>query len=290
MRALCDNDIPPMSDDDLEATVQARLERQRLLVECPSTTFDFIVEESVFMRRLGGVEVTRDLIDHILVTVAPRNVTLQIMPADAEFHACMAGPIQLLETPDGTWRGYSEGQENGRLITDPKQVSRLHARYARLRSQALPPNDLARQFARCHDHQGVRAAHSAPGCRGVFVVAGQRSGQVDQRHSAPRIRRRLLRLGCRIDGIFDLGRRKPTQCRDEHRLPGAVRPKEGDPQRACVCLGQTRCQASSTRVSVEDLLRLCTQREYEGVRPPVSHARSHLHLRSWIQSRSRSAQ
>ncbi|MBJ7000103.1 helix-turn-helix domain-containing protein [Streptomyces sp. CRPSP2-6A1] len=134
MRALCDNDIPPMSDDDLEATVQARLERQRLLVECPSTTFDFIVEESVFMRRLGGVEVTRDLIDHILVAVAPRNVTLQIMPADAEFHACMAGPIQLLETPDGTWRGYSEGQENGRLITDPKQVSRLHARYARLRS------------------------------------------------------------------------------------------------------------------------------------------------------------
>ncbi|MFE9925198.1 Scr1 family TA system antitoxin-like transcriptional regulator [Streptomyces sp. NPDC005774] len=141
MRALCDNDIPPMSDEDLEATVQARLERQHLLVEYPNTTFDFIVEESMFVRRLGGAEVTSDLIDHVLRTVAPRNVTLQIMPADAEFHACMAGSIQLLETPDGTWRGYSEGQENGRLITDSKQVSRLHARYARLRSQALSPND-----------------------------------------------------------------------------------------------------------------------------------------------------
>ncbi|MFE0731223.1 helix-turn-helix domain-containing protein [Streptomyces antibioticus] len=139
MRALCEEDIPPLSDDALETTVRARIERQQLLRERPNTTFDFIVEEAVFMRRLGGIDVTRDLIDHVLAAVAPRNVTLQIMPANAEHHACMAGPIQLLETPEGSWRGYSEGQENGRLIADPKQVSRLHMRYARLRSQALPP-------------------------------------------------------------------------------------------------------------------------------------------------------
>ncbi|WP_432032606.1 helix-turn-helix domain-containing protein [Streptomyces antibioticus] len=139
MRALCEEDIPPLSDDALETTVRARIERQQLLRERPNTTFDFIVEEAVFMRRLGGIDVTRDLIDHVLAAVASRNVTLQIMPANAEHHACMAGPIQLLETPEGSWRGYSEGQENGRLIADPKQVSRLHMRYARLRSQALPP-------------------------------------------------------------------------------------------------------------------------------------------------------
>lgn len=141
MRALCENDIPPLADDALEATVQARLERQRLLVERPNTTFDFIVEEAVFIRRLGGLDVTRALIDHVLETVVPRNITLQIMPADAEHHACMAGSIQLLETPDGSWRGYSEGQEDGRLITDSKQISRLHMRYARMRSQALSPKD-----------------------------------------------------------------------------------------------------------------------------------------------------
>ncbi|MCF4135894.1 helix-turn-helix domain-containing protein [Streptomyces sp. Tue 6430] len=141
MRALCEEDIPPLSDDALETTVRGRIERQLLLRERPNTTFDFIVEEAVFMRRLGGAEVTRDLVDHVLEAIAPRNVTLQIMPANSEHHACMAGPIQLLETPEGSWRGYSEGQENGRLIADPKQVSRLHMRYARLRSQALPPKD-----------------------------------------------------------------------------------------------------------------------------------------------------
>ncbi|WP_031508836.1 helix-turn-helix domain-containing protein [Streptomyces megasporus] len=141
IRALCENDIPPLTDDALEATVRARLDRQRLLYERPNTAFDFIVDEAVFMRRIGGVEVTRGLFDHVLEAVKARNVTLQVMPACTEDHACLAGPIQLLETPDGRWRGYSEGQESGRLIADPKEVSKLHMRYARLRSQALPPKE-----------------------------------------------------------------------------------------------------------------------------------------------------
>ncbi|MEU9178914.1 helix-turn-helix transcriptional regulator [Streptomyces sp. NPDC048550] len=139
MRVLCENDMPPLSDADVEATVRARRKRQLLLVERPHTSFDFIVEEGVFARFLGGVEVTRELLDHVIEAVAPRNVSLQIMPTRSEQHACLAGPIQLLETPDGQRRGYSEGQESGRLIADSKEVGRLYMRYARLRSQALSP-------------------------------------------------------------------------------------------------------------------------------------------------------
>ncbi|MET8248910.1 helix-turn-helix transcriptional regulator [Streptomyces sp. NPDC005202] len=141
VRALCENDIPPLSDDALEATVHARMERQQLLRERPNTTFDFIVEEAVFMRCLGGAQVTSELLDHVLKLSSLRNVTLQIMPSNSEQHACLAGPVRLLETPDGHWRAYSEGQENGRLIADQKAVSRIHMRYARLRSQALSPKD-----------------------------------------------------------------------------------------------------------------------------------------------------
>ncbi|MEW1660360.1 helix-turn-helix transcriptional regulator [Streptomyces sp. NPDC093707] len=141
LRALCENDIPPLSDEALEATVRSRMERQRLLSERPGTTFDFVVEEAVLMRRLGGAEVTRELLDHILGLSSLRNVTFQIMPVGSEQHACLAGPVRLLETPDGRWRAYSEGQESGRFIADSKEVSRIHMRYARLRSQALSPKD-----------------------------------------------------------------------------------------------------------------------------------------------------
>lgn len=141
VRTLCENDIPPLADEALEATVRARLERQQLLRERANTTFDFVIEEAIFLRRLGGPQVTAEQLDHVLELNLLRNVTIQIMPANSEQHASLAGPVRLLETPDGHRRAYSEGQENGRLITDPKVVSRIYMRYARLRSQALSPKD-----------------------------------------------------------------------------------------------------------------------------------------------------
>ncbi|MFF9019268.1 helix-turn-helix domain-containing protein [Streptomyces eurythermus] len=138
-RALFENRIPLLTDEQLEAQVAARLERQRMLYERSTVPFHFIVEEHVFMRKLGGAEVMRAQLDHVLECTAPRNVTLQIMPVDSETHPCMDGPLRLLETPQGRRIAYSEGQENGRLIADPKDVRLLYQRYDTLRTQALNP-------------------------------------------------------------------------------------------------------------------------------------------------------
>ncbi|MFF5012632.1 Scr1 family TA system antitoxin-like transcriptional regulator [Streptomyces sp. NPDC001165] len=140
-RAVFDNSIPPLSDQQLEAQVVARLERQRMLTERPNVPFSFIVEEHVLRRRLGGAEVMRGLLDHVLALTAPRNVTFQVMPMDAEYHACLDGPMRLLETPERRRIAYSEGQQNGRLITNAKDVSLLCQCYDTLRSQALHPKD-----------------------------------------------------------------------------------------------------------------------------------------------------
>ncbi|MGA5066378.1 helix-turn-helix domain-containing protein [Streptomyces exfoliatus] len=141
VRAVFDNSIPLLTDGQVEAQVAARLQRQKMLHERPHVAFSFIVEESVFRKKLGGREVTRCMLDFVLERSAPRNVTLQLVPQDAEFHSCLDGPVRLLETPEGKRRAYSEGQQNGRLITDPKEVSLLQQRYDTLRSQALNPKE-----------------------------------------------------------------------------------------------------------------------------------------------------
>ncbi|CAL9390808.1 helix-turn-helix domain-containing protein [Streptomyces sp. enrichment culture] len=140
-RALFDNRIPLLTDEQLEAQVEARMERQRMLYERPTVPFHFIVEEAVLRRRLGGDDVRRDQLDYVLEHTSPRNVTLQIMPLEAEYHSCMDGPLRLLETPEGRRLAYSEGQESGRLIGDSKEVRVLQQRYDTLRSQALHPKD-----------------------------------------------------------------------------------------------------------------------------------------------------
>ncbi|MBM9618792.1 helix-turn-helix domain-containing protein [Streptomyces zhihengii] len=140
-RTLFVNQLPPLGDDQIEAQMAARLERQRLLTERPNTAYSFILEEHLFLRRTGGARVTAELIDHVLRIADLRNVEIQIMPLVQEAHAGLAGPMQLLETPDNRWLAYCEGQESGQMVTDPKVVSMLKMRYARMRSQALTPED-----------------------------------------------------------------------------------------------------------------------------------------------------
>ncbi|MCX5600671.1 helix-turn-helix transcriptional regulator [Streptomyces phaeochromogenes] len=140
-RTLFNERVPVLTDSQIEAQLAARAERQRLLAERPNTVFNFIVEEHVIRRGTGGTQVTRELIDHILTVTELRNVELQLMPMARSVHAGLDGPIRLLETPENEWFGYCEGQRNGQFIADPETISVLHMRYAKLRSQALTPDD-----------------------------------------------------------------------------------------------------------------------------------------------------
>ncbi|NEC06785.1 helix-turn-helix transcriptional regulator [Streptomyces sp. SID7909] len=138
-------DVPPLPDpEELEQRIAARMARQELLSvnRKPPTAFSFIVEQSVLERHTGGDDVTRELLDHLIELIEGNwNVEFQIMPLRRTSHAGTDGPVQLLETPDHRWFAYSEGQQNGRLISDPKEISILQQRYAKLRSQALTPED-----------------------------------------------------------------------------------------------------------------------------------------------------
>ncbi|MEU5476145.1 helix-turn-helix domain-containing protein [Streptomyces mirabilis] len=140
-RQLFADRLPSLDDEQIEAQWAARAERQRLLRERPNTAFSFILEEHLFLRRTGGVEVTRELIDHVLEVSALRNVEVQVMPLVLESHAGMAGPLQQLETPDNKWYAYNEAQRGGLFFSDPKEISVLQRRYARMRSQALTLQD-----------------------------------------------------------------------------------------------------------------------------------------------------
>ncbi|WP_327288756.1 helix-turn-helix domain-containing protein [Streptomyces sp. NBC_01198] len=140
-RALFDERLPPLSDEEIESQWAARAERQQFLSERPNTAFSFVLDEHLFLRRTGGVEVTRELIDHVLEVSRRRNIESQVLPLATSVHPGLNGPIQLLETPDNRWLAYGEGQQTGQLIPDPKVVSILQMRYAKLRSQALSPEE-----------------------------------------------------------------------------------------------------------------------------------------------------
>ncbi|MEU2982419.1 helix-turn-helix transcriptional regulator [Streptomyces hirsutus] len=137
IRALFDRRLPPLSEEQFEQQVTARLERQRLLTERPNSTFSFIIEQALLDRRLAGEGVTHALLSSLLDVGRLRNVEIQIMPRIQEDHSGFEGPLYLAETVENRWVGYVEAHDCSMLVTDTKAASAMLQRYGKMRSQAL---------------------------------------------------------------------------------------------------------------------------------------------------------
>ncbi|KNE83551.1 helix-turn-helix transcriptional regulator [Streptomyces xinghaiensis] len=137
IREIFERRLPPLSKEQFERQIAARLARQQLLTERPNTTFCFIIEQALLTRGFGGTEVTRTLIDHLLEQGRLRNVEIQIMPLEQEDHSGFEGPMYLAETAENRWVGYVEAHDASVLITDSKAASAMLQRYGKMRAQAL---------------------------------------------------------------------------------------------------------------------------------------------------------
>ncbi|QBJ89899.1 XRE family transcriptional regulator [Streptomyces seoulensis] len=137
IRAVFEQQIPPLSEEQFERQVAARLERQRILDERPNTGFSFLIEEAVLRRGLGGVEVTRDVVRNLLEQGSRRNVEILLMPLQQVDHCGVDGQMYLAERDSHQWVGYIEGHDCSTLLTQPKLVSPMLQRYGKMRSQAL---------------------------------------------------------------------------------------------------------------------------------------------------------
>ncbi|MFI8997087.1 helix-turn-helix domain-containing protein [Streptomyces sp. NPDC053542] len=142
-RAVFNCHCPPLNDGEVEARVATRLDRQQLFRRDPAPVVSFVLEQIALTRPLGGREVLKDQLHHILRIAQLRNVEVQVMPPDRESHAGLNGPMILLETEERRRLAYIEGQSGGFFVAEQADVSDLFARYGILRAQALNPEESA---------------------------------------------------------------------------------------------------------------------------------------------------
>ncbi|MFJ2294375.1 Scr1 family TA system antitoxin-like transcriptional regulator [Streptomyces sp. NPDC087894] len=143
-RAVFASLYPPLEDSGLEERIAARLDRQRVFARKPRPMANFLIEESILQRPLGGRSVLRGQILHLRRCAELPFLGLQIMPTDRRTHAALDGPMVLLETPDHDQLAYIEGQRVSVLLDDLDEVSALHQKYGMLRSQAISPEESMR--------------------------------------------------------------------------------------------------------------------------------------------------
>lgn len=142
--ALIAGGYPILSDHRVTELVEARMARRVLFDREPPAHIELVLEESVLKRDLGSLRIMRDQLLHLAESAQRRNVTLQVMPMNRGLrgdYAGARGPMTLVETPDHDHLVYLEAQDESLLISDPAKVSVYAQRYAKIRSQALGPDE-----------------------------------------------------------------------------------------------------------------------------------------------------
>ncbi|TXS39361.1 XRE family transcriptional regulator [Streptomyces sp. or43] len=140
VHALYRSRVPAYTEDEIARHVGARLERQTVLSRTPPPRIGYVIEESVLDRTLGGPEVLKEQLRHVLDCMERFNhLTVQVMPSAQHTHAGLMGPMQLMSTAEGRNLMYVEAQGGGRLISKPEQVSDQLDLFGILRAQALNP-------------------------------------------------------------------------------------------------------------------------------------------------------
>ncbi|MBF6416126.1 DUF5753 domain-containing protein [Nocardia cyriacigeorgica] len=125
-----------------EQRVQARLRRQERLTGDDRLRLTVVVGQAALMQQVGGPEVQRSQLRHILDMVEryPDAIDLRVIPFTAEGSAAVnAATVHLLDfdsarLPTVAWL---ESAVYAELIDDPRMIEQLKYQYARARSSAL---------------------------------------------------------------------------------------------------------------------------------------------------------
>lgn len=142
-RALLSASYPPLDDETVEERVAARLRRQERLREKPSALFSFVIYEAALRSMVGGREVMRRQLHHLLQLSELRNVSINVLPVGLGAVLGLSGALVILETAQHQQFAYVEGHETSALHSAREQVSVLSQRHGMIRAQALSVEESA---------------------------------------------------------------------------------------------------------------------------------------------------
>lgn len=96
-RAIALANQPESTVRDLDSYIALRSGRQeRLATMDPPTTFHAVLNEAVLLRDVGGPDVMREQLAHIVELAKLPHVTVQILPFSAGAHPAMTAPFMML--------------------------------------------------------------------------------------------------------------------------------------------------------------------------------------------------
>jgi hypothetical protein len=155
IRAVATANFPSEDPEESERRVELRLGRQELLRRPAPPDYWVVLEETVLRRPIGGTDVMREQIGHLIECAARPNVTVQVIPFAAGWHPAMYGMFWVYRFPDDTMPDvvYSEALTSATYLNKPEETTQYTEALDRMAAQAATPDqtiNILRQILKEH--------------------------------------------------------------------------------------------------------------------------------------------
>jgi len=131
---------PSLTPDELVRQLDVRRERQKTLTAPGGPDCAFVLGEAAIRYRVGGDDVWRRQLAHLLELADRPNIRIQVLAFDHGAHEAMAGSFQIMhhQKPDPAVVN-CEGFAGHFVMDDPVDVERCSQVFDRLSASALSP-------------------------------------------------------------------------------------------------------------------------------------------------------
>jgi hypothetical protein len=142
IRAISTASFPAAADEETGRRVALRLARQELLTRPGAPDYWVVLEETVLRRPVGGPDVMRAQLAHLIDAARRPNITIQVIPFAAGWHPALYGMFNTFrfpgqELPDVV---YSEGLTSAYYLNKPDETARYTEALDRMCAQAATPD------------------------------------------------------------------------------------------------------------------------------------------------------
>jgi transcriptional regulator with XRE-family HTH domain len=143
---------PRMDPKVHDQRIEARLRRQQLLLQDNPPRYRVLLDEAVFVRRVGGSAVMAGQLDKILQLERDSRVTLQVIPFEVGAYAASDSNFVLLDLREPLSAVvFVEGLTGNHYHEKPAALERYRESVEYLRDSALSPRDSVALIARLQE-------------------------------------------------------------------------------------------------------------------------------------------
>ncbi|MER7482368.1 helix-turn-helix transcriptional regulator [Streptomyces sp. NPDC126510] len=142
-----------LDQTDLEDRTAVRLARQRVFERAEAPVFWAVLSEAALHLEIGGPEVMREQLAHLLAFQSNPRINIQVLPLSVGAHAGLTGSFDLYHFAGDPTIVYTESYGSGLTTANPDTVKNCALRYDHLRAAALSLKDSARLIRRAMEER-----------------------------------------------------------------------------------------------------------------------------------------